>query len=93
MKMYEMELEFSLDLGLKEINDFAAMFGIQEKMVLKDARQMTLKQTVPFIPDDKIIQKYIDTIKEAEFEKFTIEDCRFVGFKRIKEIEIKECSS
>ena len=56
MKVYEMEMEFEVTVGLKEINDFMNLMGFEEKAVLTD-QIMTLKQTIPFIPDEVYLRK------------------------------------
>lgn len=79
MKVYEMEMEFEVTVGLKEINDFMNLMGFEEKATLT-GQIMTLKQTIPFIPDEVYLRKVEGIIHEHyETEKFDIIDCKFKG--------------
>lgn len=85
LTLYDMRLTFSLDLGLKDINSIAKSAGIHEKMLVRNAQKMKLTQTVPFIPNEEILQEYADVIKNNyQSESFTCEACYFVGYDYIR---------
>lgn len=89
-RLYEMELKFSLDVELKEINDIMSSFGFQEKAGLKDVIEVSMKQVVNFIPDEETIAKYEKTIQENYFKKDTelsCSNCRFKGYSYLYQIE------
>lgn len=85
--MYEMELRFKLTMGFKEVNEIAHLCGFKEKLVAKDAITVTMKQTVPFIPNEETIKQYAEVIKKGyNGKELTCEECVFDGYTYIREI-------
>lgn len=90
MKVYEMELEFEVVLGLKEINDFMNAMGFEEKAAIVN-QTLTLKQTISFIPNEEYLRKVEKIIKDKyQTDKFEILDCKFKGYKKFLEKNIEE---
>lgn len=88
MKAYEMEMEFSASVGLKEINDVLQACGLREQMQVKDALKFSIKQRLAWIPDDDYLRKVAELIRDHyETDKFTLTECHFVGYKYFREIE------
>ncbi len=89
---YEMELKFRLSIELKGINDIMSNFGFTEKVGLKDAVELTMKQIVPFIPDDEVIKEYSKMIKENYLKNnkdFLCSACEFCGYNYLYAVEIE----
>lgn len=63
MKVYEMEMEFELFVGLKEINDFMGIMGFEEKMGVPGCT-LTVSQTLPFIPNEEYLRKVEEIIRD-----------------------------
>lgn len=90
MKVYEMEMEFECTVGLNDINNFMGGFGFNEKFGV-NGPILTLKQTLPFIPNDEYIQKVENILREHyRTEKIEILSCKFKGYKKFLEREIPE---
>ena len=90
MKVYEMEIEFEVVVGLKEINDFMNAIWFEEKTGVS-GQSIILKQTIPFVPNEEYLKKVANIIKEKyETEKLEILDCKFKGYKKFLEKEIEE---
>lgn len=82
--LYEMCLLFDLDISLKSMNDILKQCGFSEKPIAQNAMEVTMTQTLPFIPDDDVIKKYEDVIKQNyETDSLICENCKFKGFKYI----------
>lgn len=79
---YEMELKFKLSIEFKEINDImVACFN--EKASLKSTIELTIKQVVPFIPDDEILAEYAKMIQEHYLrnnKEILCSSCVFCGY-------------
>ena len=63
VKVYEMEMIFELTLGLKDIDEFMSNIGIHETLATKGTN-VTIKQTIAFIPNEDYIHKVENVIKE-----------------------------
>lgn len=90
--LYEMELKFKISIELKEINDIMSNFGFDEKAGLKDVIELTMHQIVPFIPDEEIIQKYTEMIKENYLKnnkEFSCSSCKFCGYNYLYAVKAK----
>lgn len=88
MKVYEMEMEFEVVIGLKEINNLMSSFGFNEKACAR-GNFISIKQTVPFVPDNDYLEKVSNVIKEGyNNDKLEILECRFVGYKKFLEKEV-----
>ena len=89
MKVYEMEMEFELGLGLKGINDFMHNFGFDEKLCAS-GNVLSIKQTIPFIPDESYLETVAQTIKKHyQNSEFEVVECKFKGYKKFLEKEIQ----
>lgn len=90
-KAYEMEMVFSVSVELRQINDFMAQMGIDDKIQIRDAVSVSLKQVLPIIPDDDYLRKVADVIKDTyKTRDIAATKCRFTGYKYIREITVKE---
>lgn len=90
MKVYEMEIEFEVVVGLKDFNNFMNAMGLEEKTGVS-GQSIILKQTIPFVPNEEYLKKVENIIKEKyETEKLEILDCKFKGYKKFLEKEIEE---
>lgn len=88
MKVYEMEIEFEVVVGLKDFNIFMNAMGFEEKAGVS-GQSIILKQTIPFVPNEEYLKKVANIIKgEYETEKLEILDCKFKGYKKFLEKEI-----
>jgi hypothetical protein len=91
MKMYEMEMEFELVVGLKSINNIMMnMYGFEDKACIS-GQMLTLKQTVPFVPTEAYLKEFADIIKkEYQTDELETLDCKFKGYKKFIEVEVEE---
>jgi len=88
MKMYKMEMEFKVVVGLKEINEFMKYMGFSGNTGI-GGQTITLTQTIPFIPNEEYIKKVENIIKEKyQTEELEILDCKFNGYKSLLEVDI-----
>lgn len=88
MKMYKMEMEFEVVVGLKEINEFMKYMGFPGNTRI-GGQTITLTQTIPFIPNEAYIEKVENIIKEKyQTEELEILDCKFNGYKSLLEVDI-----
>ena len=85
--LYHMKLVFSLDLSEPTLNEMTEKID-GSHVVLKDAMECTLEQTVPFIPDEHILEEYMKTISKG-YESPTrhVENIRFVRYDFVKPID------
>ena len=90
-KAYEMEMVFSASVGLRQINEIMEQMGCNDQLQIRDALAVSVKQVLPTIPGDDYIKAIADAIKENYKTKdFTVTECRFTGYKYIREITRKE---
>ena len=93
-KAYEMEMVFSVSVGLRQINDIMAQFGCNDELQIKDAVQVSVKQVLSAIPNDEYIRTVAEAIRKTYKSKdFTCTDCKFKGYKYLREITIKEAQN
>lgn len=89
IKAYEMELVFTGSLGMKDVNDLLRHCGCEETYLIKDALEIKIKQTLLQIPDEAYLKDIARILEETyETEQFTLMDCRFTGYKYIREVEV-----
>ena len=87
-KAYEMELIFTASVGLRQINDFTKQCGFDEILLVKDALTVTIQQVLPRIPSEDYLKELAQVIKETYVTKqFNVTECRFTGYKYLREIE------
>lgn len=94
VKVYEMEMEFELTVGLRSVNDFMNQMGFAERTYV-NGPILTLKQTLAIVPTKEYIKTIEETVKNHFKESNTeleIVDCHFKGYKSFfeKEIEVKK---
>ena len=91
IQAYEMEMVFSASVGLKKINSILDNIAFAEKLQVQDALSISLKQTLPFVPDDNYIQQIAGVIKDNyETDEINITQIRFVGYKYLRQISVEE---
>lgn len=90
--MFRMRLRFRLSISLTEIDQLLRMFpdGMDVIPVAKDCILAHMDMTVPFIPDDTVIAKYIGIIRETYTAggRITVRECVFDGFEHLRPVEI-----
>lgn len=91
MVLYEMEMEFELELSLKSINNFMNDMGMDGKLV-SGGHIFTISQTIPFVPDEAYLEKVIDVIKKHynKDRELEVVSCTFKGYKKFIEKKIEE---
>ena len=92
IKVYEMEMEFELTIGIRSVNDFMNQMGFAERTYVTGPI-LTIKQTLPTVPT----QEYIETIQETVKNHFKesnsdleVADCVFKGYKPGKYVSLGE---
>ena len=84
--LYHMKLVFSLDVSKPTLNEMTEKID-GSHVVLKDAMECTLEQTVPFIPDAHILDEYKKTISKGyESPTLHVENIRFVRYDFVEPI-------
>lgn len=90
MKVYEMEMEFDVVVGLKDLNDIMNNYGFSGRTGVS-GYTLTLSQTIPFIPDEVYLKKVANILKtKYQTNNLEILDCNFRGYKKFLEKEIPE---
>lgn len=64
-RLYSMKLRFKADAGIKELETLTAACGFKEVPVAVDAVTLHMEQVVPFIPDDRTLDKYASILLEG----------------------------
>lgn len=84
-------MEFDVTVGLQSLNNILSeISGNNEKLGVR-GYTLSLKQTVPFIPDEGYIEKVQEIIKEKyKVRNLEILECRLKGYKSFLEKEIDE---
>ena len=86
--VYEMEMQFELTLSIRSVNDLLSSMGLAEKLVA-NGNILTVKQTLPVIPNEEYIAAVAEAIKNAYTnEKSECVKCKFIGYKSFLEREI-----
>ena len=84
--LYHMKLVFSIDLSSPTLNKMTELID-GSHTVLQNAMEFELEQTVPFIPDNKVLEQYQEIIKKGyESDNRHIENIRFVRYDFIEPI-------
>lgn len=93
IKIYEMEMKFELTLGFRSLNNMLEDMGFNEKPYVK-GQTIILKQELPVVPDTAYISKIEETIKatlnKSNTSDIEVKECKFVGYKKFIEKEIKK---
>lgn len=90
-KAYEMEMLFSVSVGLRQINAIMAQMGCSDKLQIRDAVTVSVKQVLNVIPNEEYIRTVEEAIRKTyKSEDFTCTGCTFKGYKYLREITIKE---
>ena len=88
---YEVDMLFSVSLGLREINDALEQMGVKEQLHVRNAGEISVKGIYKEIPDDAYLLKVADILRENyKTSKTTVTECRFVGFRSVKKVEMEE---
>lgn len=85
--MYNMSMIFGVKAGLKSFNEMVEGTGIQKYYT--EIQEITLEQTISFIPNDSTIDKYCEIIKNRlkDNNTFDVNEVYFKGYKYLKEIK------
>ncbi len=85
--LYHMKLVFSLDISEPTLNEMTERID-GSHVVLKDAMECTLEQTIPFIPNAHILDEYKKAISKG-YESPTrhVENIRFVRYDFVEPID------
>lgn len=92
IKVYEMEMEFGLTVGIKEINKVMNSMGFDETLGVSGP-VLTIKQTLAVVPNEEYINQVCDAIKNHfETSNLNVLKCTFKGYKKFleKEIEVED---
>lgn len=81
VRFYEMSMKFICDAVPAETADFLARMGFFETPVLPTALTATIRQTVPFVPDDDVLKRYAETLVGAKSNGLTIRSAAFAGYE------------
>lgn len=88
MVLYEMEMMFSASVGLKQINDILLQTGCNDRLQVKDALSISVKQTLPSIPGEEYLRQVADVLKSNYKTKdVDITECHFTGFRYVREVK------
>ena len=83
VKVYDMEMQFELTLGIRSVNDLLNNMGLAEKLVA-NGNVLTVTQTLPVVPDEEYIATVEAAIKKAYTnEKSECVKCEFIGYKKL----------
>lgn len=90
MILYEMQMEFELQLSLKTVNKFMNDMGMDGKMV-SGGHIFTIDQTIPFIPDDEYLEKVCNVIKNSfnKDSELEVVSCNFKGYTKFLEKKVE----
>ena len=79
---YHMKMVFGVSLSVKSLNEFLEAVGEKAHPVSENAAQVTIEQTVPFVPTPEILAKYAEIIKESysKNDKITVESAKFLHY-------------
>lgn len=91
VKVYDMEMEFELQVGLKSINNFMNNMGFEGKTSV-GGQILTIKQTLLFVPDNDYIKNIQNTVIKHFAESnsdLDVVDCTFRGYKKFLEREVE----
>lgn len=91
MLVYEMEMEFDLQLSLKSINQLMNNMGMGGKLV-SSGHVFTINQTIPFVPDEAYLEKVCNVVKDHYNKEGELEvvSCTFKGYKKFIERKVEE---
>ena len=81
--LYHMKLKFALTFQFKDLNQILDQCGfLNEHPEVKDAKIVSIEQTVPFIPDEATLEKYKAAIqKNYQNDTLVCTDIRFLGYE------------
>lgn len=88
-QLYEMSLKFTASAGLKSLDDMlSSAFPGEGLPRLKDAVTIRMRQILPVVPDEAMIQAYAETIRKAYSERdTTLHDIRFDGYDYLRVVK------
>ena len=92
--LYRMKLKFALTFQFKDLNQILNQCGfLDEYPEVKDAKIVSIEQTVPFIPDETVLEKYKTAIQE-NYQSNTLicTDIRFLGYEYLMPVKAPEQS-
>lgn len=88
VKMYDMEMEFTIDLKDKRLDNAMSMFEMPTPYI-ENATQIVVNVQLPTIPTDKQIKEMEEILLGKDLNDFIICGARFTGYKHLKEIEVE----
>jgi hypothetical protein len=88
VKMYDMEMEFEIDLKDKRLDNAMSMFKMPTPYI-ENATQIVVNVQLPTIPTDKQIKEMEEILLGKDLNDFIICGARFTGYKHLKEIEVE----
>lgn len=88
-QLYEMSLKFTASAGLKSLDDMlSSAFPGEGLPRLKDAVTIRMRQVLPVVPDEAMIQAYAETIRKTYSERdTTLHDIRFDGYDYLRVVK------
>lgn len=93
--LYQMELMFSVDIGLKTIDKLVQDCGFTEMPTITNAKIHIMYQTVPFIPDEDTLNMYAQVIKEnyKTNNDITCRNVTFIGYRKLLMVSLDQDES
>ena len=87
--LYRMKLKFALTFQFKDLNQILDQCGfLNEHPEVKDAKIVSIEQTVPFIPDEATLEKYKVAIQENyQTNTLVCTDIRFLGYEYLMPVK------
>lgn len=84
---YDMAIKFKLSLTVKTFEPLAKITNTPNQIIAKNAMTVTLKQKLPIVPTEEMLQKYADAIKNNYTNPhFDCHECHFDGYEYINPI-------
>lgn len=81
-QFYHMRLRFVADVGLTDLNNMLQTCGFHETPIAQKLLDLSMEQTVTFIPDDETLKEYAQAIQDSYNEGHKeagvfVKNCRF----------------
>lgn len=89
MTAYEMEIVFACDISIPDLNKITEQLD-GGRMVIQNAMNMTIQQTVLFVPDEDTLRKYAEAIEGYETSRLKVEHARFSRYNYIRPIQLPD---
>lgn len=89
MNAYEMEIVFTCDISVPELTQITEQLD-GGRVIIQDAMDMTVQQTVLSVPDEDTLRKYAKAIEGYENSRLKVEHARFSRYNYIRPIQLPD---